>query len=212
MILMIDNYDSFTFNLVQYLLELGEEVKVYRNDQISLGEIEKINPSHLIISPGPGTPDEAGISLKLIKHFAGKVPVLGVCLGHQAIGQAFGGKVVRAERLMHGKTSLIYHKEKTVFKGLKSPFPAARYHSLILEAETLPSCFEITAWTDRREIMGIRHKNVILEGIQFHPEAILTENGHELLRNFLSLKYERRQNEIESSFRDKPDKTATYSI
>nr|6QUR_A Chain A, Glutaminase [synthetic construct] len=187
MILMIDNYDSFTYNLVQYLGELGEEVVVYRNDEITIAEIEKLKPDHLVISPGPCTPNEAGISLEVIKHFAGKIPILGVCLGHQSIGQAFGGKIVRAKQVMHGKTSEIYHNNKGVFKGLNNPFEATRYHSLVVERETLPDCLEITAWTetDEGEIMGIRHKTLPIEGVQFHPESILTEQGHELLKNFL---------------------------
>ncbi|ADG82458.1 aminodeoxychorismate/anthranilate synthase component II [Thermincola potens] len=187
MLLMIDNYDSFTYNLVQYLGELGAEITVYRNDKITLPEIEELNPDHIIISPGPCTPNEAGISLDLIKYFAGKIPILGVCLGHQAIGQAFGGKVIRAENLMHGKTSRIYHDGRTIFQGIPSPFTATRYHSLIVERETLPDCLEITAWTDQNEIMGIRHKHMAVEGVQFHPESILTEAGKTLLKNFLAL-------------------------
>ncbi|KNZ68355.1 glutamine amidotransferase of anthranilate synthase [Thermincola ferriacetica] len=187
MLLMIDNYDSFTYNLVQYLGELGAEITVYRNDKITLPEIEELNPDHIIISPGPCTPNEAGISLDLIKYFAGKIPILGVCLGHQAIGQAFGGKVIRAENLMHGKTSRIYHDGRTIFQGIPSPFTATRYHSLIVERETLPYCLEITAWTDQNEIMGIRHKQMAVEGVQFHPESILTEAGKTLLKNFLAL-------------------------
>jgi anthranilate synthase component 2 len=187
---MIDNYDSFTYNLVQYFGELGAEVQVYRNDQITLAEIERLAPSHLVISPGPCTPNEAGISLAAITHFAGKLPILGVCLGHQGIGQAFGGKVVHAREIMHGKTSLIHHKNEGVFKGLENPFEATRYHSLVIERESLPDCLDITAWTETPdglldEIMGVRHKTLDVEGVQFHPESILTQHGHDLLRNFL---------------------------
>ncbi len=185
MLLMIDNYDSFTFNLVQYLGEMGQEIKVYRNDAITLAEIEALAPTAILLSPGPCTPNEAGICLDLIARFAGKVPILGVCLGHQAIGQAFGGEVVRAPRLMHGKTSLIYHDGRTIYTGLKNPFEATRYHSLIVRRETLPPCLEITAETDQGEIMGIRHREFFVEGVQFHPESILTEEGKPLLRNFL---------------------------
>ncbi|MDH7577680.1 MAG: aminodeoxychorismate/anthranilate synthase component II [Bacillota bacterium] len=185
MLLMIDNYDSFTFNLVQYLGEMGQKIKVYRNDAITLAEIEALAPTAILLSPGPCTPNEAGICLDLIIRFAGKVPILGVCLGHQAIGQAFGGEVVRAPRLMHGKTSLISHDGRTIYTGLKNPFEATRYHSLIVRRETLPACLEITAETDRGEIMGIRHKEFFVEGVQFHPESILTEEGKPLLRNFL---------------------------
>jgi len=188
MVLMIDNYDSFTYNLVQYLGELGQEVLVYRNDKITLDQIAALNPSHVILSPGPCTPNEAGICLDLIRHFAGRIPILGVCLGHQAIGQAFGGRVVRAPRLMHGKTSAIHHDGRTIFAGIPSPFTATRYHSLIVERETLPDCLEVTAWTDMGEIMGLRHRELPVEGVQFHPESILTEYGHELLTNFLRLK------------------------
>jgi len=190
-ILMIDNYDSFTFNLVQYLGELGEDIRVYRNDKISVSEIEELNPEHIVISPGPCTPNEAGISLELIKRLGGKIPILGVCLGHQSIGQVYGGNVIRAENLMHGKTSLIHHDGKTVFAELPSPFTATRYHSLIVERETLPDCFEISAWTEEGEIMGLRHKELIVEGVQFHPESILTEHGKTLLRNFLNMGYEK---------------------
>lgn len=200
MILMIDNYDSFTFNLVQYLWELKEEVMVYRNNRISLKEIEDLNPHHIIISPGPGTPDDAGISLNLINHFSGEIPIMGVCLGHQCIGQAFGGRVTGAPRLMHGKNSEIFHNKKGVFKGLKNPLTATRYHSLILDSDRLPSCLEITAWTDWGEIMGVRHKEYSLEGVQFHPEAILTEHGHDILENFLVSGDERR-NEVEGGFK-----------
>jgi para-aminobenzoate synthetase component II len=186
MILMIDNYDSFTFNLVQYLGELGEELVVKRNDQITLQEIEELNPEFLMISPGPCSPNEAGISLEAITHFAGKIPIFGVCLGHQSIGQAFGGKVVRAERLMHGKTSEIHHDGKTIFRQLNNPFTATRYHSLIIEKETLPDCFEVSAWTQEGEIMAIRHKTLPIEGVQFHPESIMTSFGKEMLQNFIS--------------------------
>ncbi len=186
---MIDNYDSFTFNLVQYLGELGEDIRVYRNDAISVAEIGELNPGYIVISPGPCTPNEAGISLEVIERFGGKIPILGVCLGHQSIGQVYGGRVIRADNLMHGKTSLIYHDGKTVFAGLPSPFTATRYHSLIVERETLPECFEISAWTAEGEIMGLRHKELIVEGVQFHPESILTEHGKTLLKNFLGLDY-----------------------
>lgn len=198
MILMIDNYDSFTFNLVQYLWELNEEVLVYRNDQITLEDIEQLSPEQIIISPGPCTPNEAGISLDLIDYFAGRIPILGVCLGHQSIGQIFGGKVVRAPRLMHGKTSEIFHLGTTVFKGLKNPLTVTRYHSLILEPNSLPGCFEVSAWTQQGEIMGITHKEYLLEGVQFHPEAILTEQGHDLLQNFLDLSRERSAAQFEN--------------
>jgi len=182
---MIDNYDSFTYNLVQYLGELGEELKVYRNDKITIPEIEKLKPSRIVISPGPGTPKDAGISKDVIKQFAGKIPILGVCLGEQAIGEVFGGKVILSKKLMHGKTSEVHHDGKTIFKDLPNPFTATRYHSLILERESLPDCFEISAETKDKEIMGIRHKEFKLEGVQFHPESILTEAGKKLLRNFL---------------------------
>ncbi|MFF2020041.1 MULTISPECIES: aminodeoxychorismate/anthranilate synthase component II [Bacillales] len=185
MILVIDNYDSFTYNLVQYLGELGEEVKVSRNDEISIEEIEKLAPDHILISPGPCTPNEAGISLEVLQHFKGIIPIFGVCLGHQAIGQAFGGNVIRAERLMHGKTSPIHHHGTSVFEGLESPFTATRYHSLIVERETLPDCLEITAETEEGEIMALRHKEYPIEGVQFHPESIITNHGHTMLRNFL---------------------------
>ena len=184
---MIDNYDSFTYNLVQYLGELGADIRVFRNNKITLEEIEKLNPESIVISPGPCTPKEAGVSIEVIKHFAGKMPLLGVCLGHQSIGAAFGGNIIRAPRLMHGKTSLIYHNGETVYKGLPNPFEATRYHSLIIKKEPLPDCLEITAWTDREEIMGVRHKEYIIEGVQFHPESILTAVGKDLLRNFLKL-------------------------
>jgi para-aminobenzoate synthetase component 2 len=187
MILIIDNYDSFTYNLVQYLGELGQDLKVVRNDKITIAEIEKQKPNKIVISPGPGYPKDAGISLGVIKHFAGKIPILGVCLGEQAMAEAFGGKVVRSKRLMHGKTSEVHHDGKTIFKGLPNPFTATRYHSLIVEKASLPDCFEISAWTDQDEIMGIRHKKYKLEGVQFHPESILTSAGKNLLKNFLSL-------------------------
>jgi len=189
MLLMIDNYDSFTYNLVQYLGELGEDIKVFRNNKITIQEIEQLNPQRIVISPGPCTPKEAGISVDVIKYFSGKIPVLGVCLGHQSIGAAFGGDIIRALRLMHGKTSLIYHDGKTIFTGLPNPFEATRYHSLLIKKETLPACLEITAWTDMDEIMGVRHREVVLEGVQFHPESILTAVGKDLLRNFLKLSY-----------------------
>ena len=190
MLLMIDNYDSFTYNLVQYLGELGADVEVHRNDEITVEEIEAKQPERIMISPGPCTPDEAGISMAAIKAFAGKVPILGVCLGHQSIGQVFGGKIVHAKEIMHGKTSSIYHKNEHVFKGLKNPYTATRYHSLVIEKESLPDCLEITAWTETEsgeidEIMGVRHKTMNVEGVQFHPESILTEHGHDLLSNFL---------------------------
>ncbi len=188
MILMIDNYDSFTYNLVQALAALGKEIVVYRNDQISIDEIEKLKPACIVISPGPGTPSKAGISVELIKRFASKIPILGVCLGHQAIAEAFGGKIVRAPRIMHGKTSLIYHDGKSIYKGLPNPFEAVRYHSLIVEKKSLPSCFEISAWTDMDEIMGIRHKEYPVEGVQFHPESIMTKKGNDILRNFVENK------------------------
>jgi para-aminobenzoate synthetase component 2 len=187
MILVIDNYDSFTYNLVQYLGELGETIVVKRNDEIDLAGIESLKPDHILLSPGPCTPNEAGICLPLIEHLKGKVPILGVCLGHQAIGQAFGGEIVRAERLMHGKTSQIHHDGKTIFAGLPNPFTATRYHSLIVRRETLPDELEISAETAEGEIMGIRHTKFLIEGVQFHPESILTEHGHQLLRNFLAL-------------------------
>jgi len=186
MILMIDNYDSFTYNLVQYLGELGEELIVKRNDEITIDEIENMKPSFIMISPGPCSPNEAGISLEVIERFAGVIPIFGVCLGHQAIGQAFGGEVVRAERLMHGKTSLVYHDGKSIFMDIPNPFRATRYHSLIVRKEMLPSCLEISAWTEDGEIMAIRHKEWSIEGVQFHPESIMTDYGKELLENFIS--------------------------
>ena len=185
MLLMIDNYDSFTYNLVQYLAEIGQEVEVFRNDKISIEEINKLNPQYIVISPGPCTPNEAGISLELIETFKGKIPILGVCLGHQSIGQAFGGKIIHAKTIMHGKTSKIFHNNKGVFRGIKNPFIATRYHSLVIDKKSLPSCFDITAWTDDNEIMGIKHKEFAIEGVQFHPESILSEHGHDLLKNFL---------------------------
>ena len=190
MLLMIDNYDSFTYNLVQYFGELKVDVQVHRNDEITIAEIEKLNPEYLVVSPGPCTPNEAGISIDAIKHFAGKIPILGVCLGHQSIGQAFGGKIIHAKEIMHGKTSKMFHKDTGVFKNLESPLEATRYHSLVIDSETLPECFEITAWTENEkgemdEIMGVRHKEYAIEGIQFHPESILTQHGHAMLKNFL---------------------------
>jgi len=185
MLLMIDNYDSFTYNLVQYLAEIGQEVEVVRNDKISIEEINKLKPKYIVISPGPCTPNEAGISLELIEAFKGKIPILGVCLGHQSIGQAFGGKIIHAQTIMHGKTSKISHNNKGVFMGIKDPFIATRYHSLVIDRESLPDCFDITAWTDDNEIMGIKHKELAIEGVQFHPESILSEHGHDLLKNFL---------------------------
>ncbi|QWR78513.1 anthranilate synthase component II [Candidatus Magnetomonas plexicatena] len=187
MLLMIDNYDSFTYNLVQYLGELGQNIKVYRNDKITLSEIEKLNPEKIVISPGPCTPNEAGISVDLIKTFCNKIPILGVCLGHQSIGAAFNADIVRADRLMHGKTSLIYHDSRGIFKGIPNPFEATRYHSLIIKNGTLSDEFEITAWTGADEIMGVRHKSYPLDGVQFHPESILTKAGKDILSNFLIL-------------------------
>src|SRR3989338_1521852 len=187
MILMIDNYDSFTYNLVQYLGELGQELKVFRNDKISIEKIKRLKPKRIVISPGPGTPDDAGISKDVIREFAGKAPILGVCLGHQCIGEVYGGKVIRAKRLMHGKTSMIYHDGKGIFKGLANPFEATRYHSLLVERKSLPKCLEITAWTKEKEIMGLRHKDYSLFGVQFHPESILTKVGKDILRNFLKI-------------------------
>lgn len=191
MLLMIDNYDSFTYNLVQYLGELGEDVRVFRNDKISIAEIEALRPTRIVISPGPCTPNEAGISLELIDHFKERLPVLGVCLGHQSIGQVYGGKVVHAQHVMHGKLSQIHHNNTDVFKGLANPFTATRYHSLVVERDTLPECLEMTAWTREEdgttEVMGLRHRSYPVYGVQFHPESILTHQGHELLRNFLDL-------------------------
>ena len=190
MLLMIDNYDSFTFNLVQYFGELGADVRVYRNDEISVAEISDMKPDHLVISPGPCTPAEAGISVEAIKAFAAEIPILGVCLGHQSIGQAFGGKIVRAREVMHGKTSPVFHTDSGVFSGLDNPFEATRYHSLVIEQDSLPDCLEVTAWTRLEnggidEIMGVRHKELPVQGVQFHPESILTRQGHDLLNNFL---------------------------
>jgi len=190
MLLMIDNYDSFTYNVVQYLAELGADVQVHRNDQITVEQIEALNPERLVISPGPCTPNEAGVSMDVIRHFAGKLPILGVCLGHQAIGQVFGGQVIRAGRVMHGKVSPVFHSDQGIFRGLSNPLQATRYHSLVIEQATLPDCLEVTAWTRNddgsvEEIMGVRHKTLPIEGVQFHPESIMTEQGHELLRNFL---------------------------
>lgn len=187
MLLMIDNYDSFTYNIVQYFGQLGEEVQVFRNDQITVAEISCLNPKRLVISPGPCSPEEAGISVAAIRSFAGKIPLLGVCLGHQAIGAAFGGKVVRSVSLMHGKTSPIHHDGRELFAGLPSPFPATRYHSLVVERESFPACLEITAWVENGEIMGLRHRSLPVWGVQFHPESILTEGGMQLLGNFLEM-------------------------
>jgi anthranilate synthase component 2 len=189
-VVMVDNYDSFTYNLVQYLGELGAEVIVVRNDQVSVADIAALNPDKIVISPGPCTPKEAGVSVETILHFAGKIPLLGVCLGHQSIGYAFGGNVIHAKQIMHGKTSPVYHADTGVFKGLSNPFTATRYHSLVIEQSSLPDCLEVTAWTQNEqgeidEIMGVRHKTLDIEGVQFHPESILTEHGHDLLRNFL---------------------------
>jgi anthranilate synthase component II len=186
MLLMIDNYDSFTYNLVQYLGELGQEVKVARNDEVTIADVERLAPERVVISPGPCTPNEAGVSLELITHLAGRVPLLGVCLGHQAIGQAFGGNIIHAKTLMHGKVSSIHHRGEGVFRGLPSPYNATRYHSLAIERATCPAELEITAWTEDGEIMGVRHRSLPIEGVQFHPESILTEHGHALLRNFLA--------------------------
>ena len=188
---MIDNYDSFTYNVVQYLGELGADVQVYRNDAISIGEIESMEPAKIVISPGPCTPNEAGISTQVISHFAGKIPILGICLGHQSIGQVYGGDIVRAKKVMHGKLSSIHHIGKGVFSELSEPFTATRYHSLVVDSQTLPDCLEVTAWTEdengeREEIMGMRHKELAVEGVQFHPESILSEHGHALLKNFLN--------------------------
>ncbi len=191
MILVIDNYDSFTYNLVQYLGELGGEIKVYRNDQITVAEIEALRPDQIVISPGPGRPEDAGISIEIVQKLGGHIPVLGVCLGHQAIGEAFGGEIICADRLMHGKTSMISHDNKTIFSKLPQPFEATRYHSLIVRKESLPDVFKISAWTDQGEIMGIRHLTLPIEGVQFHPESILTSAGKDLLKNFMY------QNELE---------------
>ena len=190
MLLMIDNYDSFTYNLVQYFGELGQHVEVFRNDHITIEEIEALNPDYLVISPGPCTPNEAGVSVEAIKHFAGKIPIMGVCLGHQSIGQAFGANVIRAKHVMHGKTSPVYHHDIGMFAGLPSPVTTTRYHSLVLEQDSLPDCLEVTAWVNDEqgnidEIMGVRHKTLPIEGVQFHPESILTDKGHDMLKNFL---------------------------
>lgn len=190
MMLMIDNYDSFTYNVVQYLAELGAQIKVVRNDELTVDDVEALAPEKIVISPGPCTPNEAGISMAVIQAFSGRVPLLGICLGHQSIGQVFGGKVVRARQVMHGKTSQIHHRQEGVFRGLSQPFEATRYHSLVVERASLPDCLEITAWTETEagevdEIMGLRHKELAIEGVQFHPESILTAHGHDLLRNFL---------------------------
>lgn len=192
MLIMIDNYDSFTYNVVQYLAELGADVEVYRNDEITIEAIEKKQPEHIVISPGPCNPDKAGISLACIDAFADKIPLLGICLGHQCIGQAFGGKIVRASEIMHGKTSQIHHQQKSVFKGLPESYTATRYHSLVIDKDTMPDCLEITAWTENEqgeldEIMGVQHKQYNVHGVQFHPESILTEHGHTLLKNFLTI-------------------------
>ncbi|WP_203299500.1 aminodeoxychorismate/anthranilate synthase component II [Marinobacter sediminum] len=190
MLLMIDNYDSFTYNVVQYLAELGADVQVYRNDEITVEQIEALQPERIVVSPGPCTPNEAGVSMAAIRHFAGKLPILGICLGHQAIGQVYGGDVIRAGRVMHGKVSPVFHQDTGVFRGLNNPLQATRYHSLVIDQNTLPDCLEVTAWTRNddgsiEEIMGVRHKTLPIEGVQFHPESIMTEQGHELLRNFL---------------------------
>ena len=185
MLLMIDNYDSFTYNIVQYLGELGQDVQVYRNDAISLAEIARLAPAYLVISPGPCAPAQAGISLAAVREFAGKIPLLGVCLGHQTIGEAFGGRIVHAQKLMHGKISPVHHVDRGVFRGLPNPVACTRYHSLAIERATLPDCLEITAWTDDGEIMGVRHRTLAVEGVQFHPESIRTERGHDMLKNFL---------------------------
>ena len=198
MLLMLDNYDSFTYNLVQYLGELGQDVKVYRNDEISVDDIASLKPDYIVISPGPCTPNEAGISMEAIEAFAGKIPILGICLGMQSIGQVYGGKIVHAGQIMHGKISMIHHQDRGVFNGLKSPYEATRYHSLVVEKNRVPECLEITAWTETpdgelEEIMGLRHKVLQVEGVQFHPESILTEHGHDLLKNFLESKFIQRE-------------------
>lgn len=185
MILMLDNYDSFTYNLVQYFGALGEKVQVFRNDKITITKIKKLKPKKIVISPGPGRPEDAGISCDLIRQFAGKIPILGVCLGHQAIGYAFGGKIVNAKQLMHGKTSLIYHTGETIFKGIPNPFEATRYHSLLVDPKSLPECLKVIAWTKDKEIMGLKHKSYPLWGVQFHPESVLTKSGMDILSNFL---------------------------
>ena len=193
MLVMIDNYDSFTYNVVQYFAELGEDVRVFRNDEITVAEIEAMKPDHLVISPGPCTPNEAGISMEAIRYFAGKLPILGICLGHQSIGQVFGGDIIRAGQVMHGKISEIHHADVGVFAGLKNPYNATRYHSLVIDKKTIPDCLEITAWTENpdgsmEEIMGVRHRELAIEGVQFHPESIKTEYGHDLLKNFLKMR------------------------
>jgi anthranilate synthase/aminodeoxychorismate synthase-like glutamine amidotransferase len=195
MVLMIDNYDSFTYNLVQYLRELGQEVTVYRNDKITLEEVQEMAPRAIVVSPGPGTPKEAGISVELIRRFAGKVPILGVCLGHQAIGYAFGGRIVHAKVLMHGKTSRIFHDGETIFRGVDNPFQATRYHSLALDMSPIQDAFELSAWTDGNEVMGIRHRSYAVEGVQFHPESILTAEGKKILQNFLAIAENSRKGE-----------------
>lgn len=192
MLVMIDNYDSFTYNVVQYFAELGADVRVFRNDEITIEEIEALKPDHLVISPGPCTPNEAGISMEAIRYFAGKLPILGICLGHQSIGQVFGGNIIRAGQVMHGKISQIHHADSGVFRGLSHPYNATRYHSLVIDKHNLPECLEITAWTENpdgsmEEIMGVRHRELPIEGVQFHPESILTEHGHDLLKNFLQM-------------------------
>ncbi|MBU2037498.1 MAG: aminodeoxychorismate/anthranilate synthase component II, partial [Gammaproteobacteria bacterium] len=192
MLVMIDNYDSFTYNVVQYFAELGADVRVFRNDEITIEEIEALKPDHLVISPGPCTPNEAGISMEAIRYFAGKLPILGICLGHQSIGQVFGGNIIRAGQVMHGKISQIHHADSGVFRGLSNPYNATRYHSLVIDKHNLPECLEITAWTENpdgsmEEIMGVRHRELPIEGVQFHPESILTEHGHDLLKNFLQM-------------------------
>ncbi len=187
MILMLDNYDSFTYNLVQYLAELGQEVRVFRNDKINVAKIKRLKPSQIVISPGPGRPEDAGISCQLIRELAGRIPILGVCLGHQAIGYVYGGRIVNAPKLMHGKTSLIYHNRKDIFKDIPNPFEATRYHSLLVEKKSLPGCLEITAWTRKDEIMGLKHKKYPVWGVQFHPESILTKAGKNILANFLKI-------------------------
>ncbi len=194
MLLMIDNYDSFTYNLVQYFGELGADVQVYRNDEITIEAIEQLQPEHIVISPGPCTPTEAGISVETITYFAGRIPILGVCLGHQSIGQAFGGRIIHAQQVMHGKTSPIYHSDSGIFNGLKNPYQATRYHSLVIEQQSLPDCLEMTAWTQKEdgsvdEIMGVRHKTYNVQGVQYHPESILSEHGHDILQNFLEGKW-----------------------
>ncbi len=192
MLVMIDNYDSFTYNVVQYFAELGADVRVFRNDEITIEEIEALKPDHLVISPGPCTPNEAGISMEAIRYFAGKLPILGICLGHQSIGQVFGGNIIRAGQVMHGKISQIHHADSGVFRGLSNPYNATRYHSLVIDKHNLPECLEITAWTENpdgsmEEIIGVRHRELPIEGVQFHPESILTEHGHDLLKNFLQM-------------------------